>query len=57
MVKDDSDSERKPTAATPWATVFNNLYAQYHGLGYTSYGALAGTRNSSMGLSGVGGRD
>ena len=52
MVKDYSDSERKPTAAT-WATL---LYAPshrqdstYHGLCYNSSGALAGTRNSSMG--------
>ena len=53
VIKDHWDSERKPTGATPWA-VFDNLYAPYHGLGYTSYGALAGTRNSSMGLSGGG---
>ena len=52
MVKDHSDSERKPTAAT-WSTP---LYAPshrqdstYHGLCYTSRGALAGTRNRSMG--------
>ena len=50
--------ERKP-AATTWATLSaarGLLYASshrqdstYHGLCYTSRGALAGTRNSSMG--------
>ena len=61
MVKDHSDSEKK-SAATTWATLFLLaarvlLYAPshrqditYHGLCYTSGGALAGTRNTSMGL-------
>ena len=59
MVKDHSDSVRKP-AATTWATLSDEhqgyLFAPshrqdstYHGLCYTSRGALAGTRNSSMG--------
>ena len=61
MVKDHSDSEkeRKPAAAT-WVTLRLAagvlLYAsshrqdnKHHGLSYTSSGALAGTRNSSMG--------
>ena len=59
MVKDHSDSEKKPAAAT-WATLSEItarivLYATshrqdntYHGLCYTSRGAVAGTRNSSM---------
>ena len=59
MVKDHTDSERKP-AATTWVTISD--YQQglfymhhprqdntYHNLCYTSRGALAGTRNSSMG--------
>ena len=56
MVKDHTDSERKPAVAT-WAYSFQLtarvlLYAQdstYHGLCYTSCGALAGTRNNSKG--------
>ena len=62
MVKDHSDllRERKPAAAT-WVYSFRLaarvlLYASshrqdntYHGLCYTSRGALAGTRNSPMG--------
>ena len=59
MVKDHSDSERKPAAAT-WATFRLAarvlLYAPshrqnstYHGLCYTSLVAQAGTRNISMG--------
>ena len=60
MLKDHSERERKPIAAT-WATLFRLtarvlLYAPshrqastYHGLCYTSRGALAGMRNSSMG--------
>ena len=54
MVKDHSDSERKPAAATYATRVL--LYAlshgqdsTYHGLCYTSRGTLTGTRNSSMG--------
>ena len=54
MVKDHSDSESKPAAATWAARVL--LYASshrqdntYHDLCYTSRGALTGTRNSSMG--------
>ena len=57
MVKYHSDSERKPAAAT-WATLSDFLYvpshrldSTYHNLCYTSHGALAGTRNSSMGPS------
>ena len=48
MVKDQSDSERGKPAAATWATL-SNLYAlfhsqdkTYHGLCYTSRGALAG---------------
>ena len=60
MVNDLSDSERKPAAGT-LAILFRLtaivlLYApshrqdsKYHGLCYTSRGALAGTRNSPMG--------
>ena len=59
MASDHTYSERKP-AATTWATFRLAarvlLYASshrkddtYHGLCYTSRGALAGTRNSSMG--------
>ena len=58
MVKDHSDSERKPTAATRATLCLASrvlLYAPYHrqnstyhSLCYTSRGALAGTRNSSM---------
>ena len=60
MVKNHSDSERKLAAANSWATLARLaakvlLYAPshrqdstYHGLCYTSRGALAGTRNSSV---------
>ena len=57
MVKDHSDSERGnplPSHGILFPRVL--LYASshrhditYHGLCYTSRGALAGTRNSSMG--------
>ena len=57
MVKDHSDSERgNPLGYSFWLTARVLLYAPshrqdntYHGLCYTSCGALAGTRNSSMG--------
>ena len=61
MVKDHSDSEKRKPAAATYATLLRLtarvlLYAPshrqdntYHGLCYTSRGALAGTRNSSMG--------
>ena len=61
MVKDHSDSERGKPAAATWTTLSDYqqgflLYASSHkqdntycGLCYTSRGALAGTRNSSMG--------
>ena len=60
MVKDHSDSERgnllPPHKLLFRATARVLLYAPshrqdstYHGLCYTSVGALAGTRNSSMG--------
>ena len=60
MVKDHSDSERG-NPLLPYELVFSisskgSLYAPshrqdsiYHSLCYTSRGALAGTRNSSMG--------
>ena len=60
MVKDHSDSERG-NLLLPHRLLFpisskGSLYASshrqdntYHGLCYTSRGALAGTRNSSMG--------
>ena len=59
MVKDHSDSERKPAAAA-WATLPNQQQGPFYmhhprqdntycSLSYTSHGALAGTRNSSMG--------
>ena len=60
MVKYHSDSEKKPAVAT-WGYSFRLtarviLYAPshrqdstYHGLCYSSRGALAATRNSSMG--------
>ena len=51
MVKDHSDSEREITAARTWATLSIFVYTEtgYHGPCFTSRGALAGTRNSSMG--------
>ena len=62
MVKDHSVGEKKPATATSYATLFNcnhqgifYMYhptdSTYHGLCYTSSGALAGSRNSSMGPS------
>ena len=60
MVKDHSDSEKgnplPPLGYSYWLTARVLLYAPsyrqdntYHGLCYTSHGALAETRNSSMG--------
>ena len=61
MVKDNSDSEKGNLLSPHRLLLSINskvfLYApshrqdnSYHGLCYTSRGALAGTRNSSMGL-------
>ena len=44
MVKDHSDSEKGNPLPPP-----HRQDSIYHGLCYTSRGALAGTRNSSMG--------
>ena len=44
MVKDHSDSERRKTTAET-----HRQDNTYHNLCYTSRGALAGTKNSSMG--------
>ena len=54
MVKDHSDSEREETRCCHIGYSFQLaarviLYASYHSLCYTSCGALAGMRNSSMG--------
>ena len=52
MVKDHSDSKRKPVAATLSVLLYAPSHRQdntYHSLCYTSRGALAGMRNSSMG--------
>ena len=56
MVKDHSDSERKPAAYSFPLAARVLLYASshkqdntYHGLCYNSRVALAGTRNRSMG--------
>ena len=59
MVKNHSERERKPAAATGYSFQLAArvlLYAAshrqdntYHSLCYTSHGALDGTRNSSMG--------
>ena len=56
MVKDHSDSEKgnlpPPYRLTARVLLYAPSYRQdntYHGLCYTSRGALAGTRNSSMG--------
>ena len=56
MVKDHSDSGKEKTPLLPQVLLFpfsskgshiqNNTY---HGLSYISHGAVAGTRNSSMG--------
>ena len=53
MIKDHSDNERG-NPLPPHGLLFpisskGILYAPYHGLCYTSRGALTGTRNSSMG--------
>ena len=50
MVKDHSDSERG-NPLPPHGLLFpiNRQDNTYHGLCYTSHGALAGMRNSSMG--------
>ena len=60
MVKDHSDSERgnpllphgysfRLTARVLLYALSHRQVSTYHGLCYTSHGALAGTRNSSMG--------
>ena len=60
MVKDHSVREKKHTAVSTWAILqlaaTDLLYgpssredSTYHSLWYTSYTALAGMRNSSMG--------
>ena len=56
MVKDHKDSERGNMGYSFRLAARVLLYASshrqdntYHGLCYTSHGALAGTRNSSMG--------
>ena len=56
MVKDHSDSDRgNPllphglAARVPLYAPSHRQNGTYHGLWYTSHGALAGTRNSSMG--------
>ena len=59
MVKDHTDSERKPAATTTWATLSDYMQRffymhhlrqdnTYHSLCYTSLGTLAGVRNSSV---------
>ena len=61
MVKDHSDIERKPAAAisrdtlrlVPGVLLYTSSHRQdstYHDLCLTSRGALAGTRNKSMGF-------
>ena len=52
MVKDHSDSERGNPLPPQRFFLYASSHRQdntYHGLCYTSRGALAGTRNSSMG--------
>ena len=50
MVKDHSDSEKgNPLPSHRLLLSINRQDNTYHGLCYTSRGALAGTRNSSMG--------
>ena len=50
MVKNHSDSERgNPLPPLSQYTPFHRQDSTYHGLCYTSRGALAGTRKSSMG--------
>ena len=61
MVKDHSDSERENPLPPYWilfpissmgsfiCRISHRQDSTYHGLCYTSRGALAGTRNSSMG--------
>ena len=63
MVKDHSDSERgnqlhhymgysfRLAARVPLYAPSHRQNSTYHGLCYTSHGALAGMRNSSMGPS------
>ena len=50
MIKDHSDSEKR-NPLPPHRLLFpsHRQDSTYHGLCYTSRGALAGTRNSSMG--------
>ena len=57
IVKDNSDSEKRNMGYSFRLDASVRLYASphrqdstHHGLCYTSRGALAGTRNSSMGL-------
>ena len=50
MVKDHSDSEKGLTARVLLYAPSHRQDNTYHSLCYTSRGALAGTRNSSMGL-------
>ena len=51
MVKDHYDSERGNSLPALHGLLFpiSRQDSTYHGLCYTSHGALAGTRNSSMG--------
>ena len=52
MVKDHSDSEKRNPLPPHRLLLYAPSHRQdstYHGLCYTSRGALAGTRNSSMG--------
>ena len=50
MVKNHSDSERGNPLPLHWLLFpISRQDSTYHGLCYTSRGALAGTRNSSMG--------
>ena len=50
MVKDHSDSEKgNPLPPHRLLLSISSKGSTYHGLCYTSRGALAGTRNSSMG--------
>ena len=50
MVKDHSDSKRE-NLLLPHGLLFpiSSKDSTYHGIYYTSHGALAGTKNSSMG--------
>ena len=49
MVKDHSDNDRGLTARVLLYAPSHRQDSTYHGLCYTNRGALAGTRNSSMG--------